>query len=481
VTGPGAISGWEVWDALERTSRDHPAREAVCEYDARGHATAWSYPRLHHEACAVAHTLSRRAAPGDRVVLDGTGGARQISTMLGAIRAGLWVLPVPLQTTPHELGNLFHRANARLVIGPQQRLPERGWLDWKATEGQHTPEPTITPGGVMMVTSGTTGARKLALRDCAALDADARHVRDATGLTPEDRVLLAISLSHSYALDLIVGAVLAGACVETVPVFDLPTIASRIARGATVFPGVPFLFEGLGARWEGAGDLRLAFSAGTRLPCSTRRAFTDVTGVPIGDLYGATELGTVVFRDPLDGDPAPGLVGRPLPGVSARVLDPSTGRTLAPGEEGELAIRAPSMLCGYEHAEPDLADGHFRTGDLARLDDRGRVHITGRLRFMIEAGGLKLNPIELEEVIERHPGVRECLVLPMPASETVSRIRALVVPDPVAGEPSESELRAYLRERVGPAKIPRRFEFVDALPRSSTGKLMRLPLEEVSR
>jgi len=383
-----------------------------------------------------------------------------------------------MQTTPTELDELCANLGARFVVGPRKRSGARlsgcEWMDWSADDtAEQGSAADREPGGVVLITSGTTGEKKLVMRDAASLDADGANVLAGTSLVATDRVLLAISLSHSYALDMILGSLLAGASMQIVPTFDIPAIVRRLAGGATVFPGVPFLFEGLTPRWEGAGDLRLVFSAGSRLPCTTRLVFTEMTGLPIGDLYGATELGTVVFRDPARGAAEPGLIGSPLPGVSVRVLERESGRVMGAGKEGELAIRSPSMLRGYVHAPAELVDGYFPTGDLARVDERGRVFLTGRTKFVIESGGLKLNPIELESLIETHPGVRECLVVPVPASETITRIKALVVVEPGGAAPTTSVLRAFLRGRVGPAKIPRQFEFVGSLPKSATGKVLR--------
>lgn len=136
------------------------------------------------------------------------------------------------------------------------------------------------------------------------------------------------------------------------------------------------------------------------------------------------------------------------------------------------------MLCGYVDEQLELVDGFSRTGDLAMVSADGSVTLTGRVKEIIEAGGVKFNPLEVEREVERHPAVRECLVQPVRASATITRLRALIVLEPGARTPSEAELRAHLRGRVGSAKIPRRFECVESLPRTRTGKPLRTAEEK---
>jgi acyl-coenzyme A synthetase/AMP-(fatty) acid ligase len=144
-----------------------------------------------------------------------------------------------------------------------------------------------------------------------------------------------------------------------------------------------------------------------------------------------------------------------------------------PGGEGELAVTAPSMLSRYFDDPLPLREGLFHTGDLARLSADGNLYITGRTGLLIETAGRKVNPLEIEAVLTSHPGVAACLVLPMRQTETVQRLRAIIEPREGATPPSDDELRAFARERLAPHKMPRTFECRKALPRTSTGKLLR--------
>ncbi|MFY7895082.1 MAG: AMP-binding enzyme [Phycisphaerales bacterium] len=148
-------------------------------------------------------------------------------------------------------------------------------------------------------------------------------------------------------------------------------------------------------------------------------------------------------------------------------------RVCAIDEEGELLVHASSMASRYADGPLRSSDGYWRSGDVARRRSSGELEITGRWKLLIDVGGFKVNPIEVERVIASHPGVAACLVTGMHASETVERLRAQYVQAAEAPPVSENALRAYVRERLSAAKVPRTFERVDALPRSVTGKILR--------
>jgi acyl-coenzyme A synthetase/AMP-(fatty) acid ligase len=233
---------------------------------------------------------------------------------------------------------------------------------------------------------------------------------------------------------------------------------------------------------RGAGSLRLAYSAGGPMPLPVEARFRAAAGMGIGQLYGATELGLVTFSHPAATGFDPASVGAPVMGVSIRILDPdepNPDRPLSPDAEGHVAVAAPSMLSGYLSAQSPIVGGHFLTGDLGRLDPQGRLFLTGRLKLFIDVGGLKVNPAEVERVLLAYPGVKECIVVPIRVSDTVERIRAVLVPAAGAapGALSPESLRRFAQERLAPHKVPRVFEIRPALPRSPTGKILRRELE----
>ena len=185
-------------------------------------------------------------------------------------------------------------------------------------------------------------------------------------------------------------------------------------------------------------------------------------------LYGATEIGSVTFTLPSDEGFDRATVGRPMGGVEFRT-----------DGEGQLLARSPSMMTEYVgDKSPLTAEGFFPTGDLGRLDARGNLVIEGRLKFLIDVGGLKVNPAEVERAIGEHPAIAACVVVPMRLSETVWRLKAIITPTDLKRPPAADELRRFARERLTSYKIPRVFELRDSLPRTATGKILRHLLVE---
>ena len=232
-----------------------------------------------------------------------------------------------------------------------------------------------------------------------------------------------------------------------------------------MFPGVPMQFAHL-AEAPVAADLshlRLCFSAGTALPRETFDAFLRRFGVPVRQLYGCTEAGTLTAN--LDADPvaACGSAGRPVGEVEVRI------------EDGEIAVRSPAMTRGYSDDEElnrqVFRDGWFLTGDMGRLDDDGRLWVAGRKKRLIEVAGHKVDPVEVEDVVMAHPQVREAVVVGVRArvggEETV---KAVVVSGDGCGERDVIE---FCRERLASFKVPQLVEFRDEIPRSPLGKVLR--------
>jgi len=210
---------------------------------------------------------------------------------------------------------------------------------------------------------------------------------------------------------------------------------------------------------------------------------------PLFGIYGLTEsTGGVVQLDPDDHDPdGPRerllrAAGRPLPWVELRVVDPKTGTDRARGEIGEVCLRAPNVMAGYfERPRETTAvltpDGWLRTGDGGYLDDEGYLFLTDRIKDMIVSGGENVYPVEVEEVLAHHPDVTEVAVIGVPDERWGETVKALVVRRP-GSTPTADELVEFARERLAGYKLPRSIEFVDDLPRSATGKVLKRELRD---
>ena len=247
--------------------------------------------------------------------------------------------------------------------------------------------------------------------------------------------------------------------------------------GATHLPGVPALYERLSVLpppvGKGGHRVECAYSAGSPLPGAVREAMEERWGLRVGQLYGTTETGSITLDHPADAGVDPRSVGLAFPGVRVRVVDPATRGELARGEEGELVVEAASMMRGYvDGATPWEAGGGFATGDLARLDATGRLFITGRLKLLIDVGGRKVNPAEVEAVLLEHPSVGGAAVVPLRQTACVERVRAVV--EPRAGHAVEGEeVRRWCRERLPGWMVPRVVEVRERLPRTGMGKVVR--------
>ncbi len=536
-------AGFGLLAALARHARERGADEAVTECDARGRrGVNWAelYAMVRARASVLARAGARARGGGRGVCVDVAGelgpvvvplepGAEMAAWTLAGLQAGRCVLPLHPTAVASEGPGVARRAGAFAVVLPMPGFPGReaalalaSALNMSVPDGpwnassragvatsaqlavcvasrsdlppEHaragvTVRPALGPS-LVLASSGTTGLPRLAVRSLAALDADARQVVAGLGLTAQSVLMAVIPLSHSYGVDVLVGSVLSGAALRVVHPMDACVVARELCAGVTVLPGVPFVFEALARCTPGAHvTLRTAVSAGSPLPARAATAFTKSWGVPVGQLFGSTELGTVLVRRADDQDQAQNAdraheadlhacVGPPLPGVRVRVLDLRDPARDAPaGETGELCVAASSMLSAYLDEPGGLEasltpDGLLRTGDLASLDARGRVHIRGRTRLLIDIGGFKVNPLEVEHALLTHPGVAEAAVLGVAQSETLQRLRAIVVPASGTSLTSTS-LRAHLRRLLSPAKLPRRFDLADSLPKTATGKLRR--------
>lgn len=432
----------QLLDRIAAVARDHPSRVAY----RFGDGSAIGYRELAAEIAAASADL-----PRDRVVIVHLGNVRRMPTMiLAALGAGLDCLPIHASATAAEVAALA----ARVDVSPH------------------------ASGTLLLTSSGSTGVPKIIRRSAASLDAVAANVVEAIGFEPGDVVLASVPLAHSYGIEHgLLAPLWAGATVELADGLDLPHFSAAIARGVSIFPSVPAVLERL-ADVEGLTNLRNAraiYSAGGPLPDGVRERFVTRYGVPVGQLYGSTEVGSVTYRRGAEGDG----VGWPMRGVSVRVLDlDAPGSLAAPGATGEIAIRAPSMFDRYHDGDSaPLVDGHFLTGDLGHLDAEGSLILTGRSKLLIDTGGPKVDPLEVERTLESHPGVAACVVVPMRQSDAVCRLRAIVVPR-AGATPTSAELREFARQRLAGYKVPRVVEFRSELPRSAAGKVARRQLEE---
>jgi acyl-CoA synthetase (AMP-forming)/AMP-acid ligase II len=315
----------------------------------------------------------------------------------------------------------------------------------------------------LKITSATTGPARCIAFTAAQLAADADQLVPTMGLRPEWPNLGAISLAHSYGFSNLVTPLLLHGIPLILPGSALPEAVRRAATlvPALTLPGVPALWRA----WHEADAIpphtRLALSAGAPLPLPLETAVFARHGLKLHNFYGASECGGIAYDATETPRTDPALAGTAVRGVDLDVA-----------ENGCLVVSSPAVGQTYwPEPNPALAEGRFHTADLATWRE-GRLYLRGRASDVINVAGRKVSPEVIEEALLAHPGVRECVVLgvPAPESDRGEDIAAVVVPRaPV----SEAELRAHLAARLPAWQVPRVWRFMAALPVSPRGKVSR--------
>jgi long-chain acyl-CoA synthetase len=453
--------------ALERTVQRRGDAPALFAGD-----TTLTWRELVQRAGGVARRLVEQGLkPGDRVALLLPNGWRFAVALLGGLMAGATVSPLNPMLAAAERARILADLRPRIVL---DAIGEET-ADWSRPLEPRAP-------ALILYTSGSTGRPKGAVLSHAALDAAlVSWAGPVMGLTGTDCVLAALPLSHSFGINgALLAPILGGARVAMVEPFSPAGALTAIARhGVTVFPGVATMFRRLldtpALDPADLKSLRLAVSGAAPCPWDLAQEWRARTGVRILRGYGMTELfRPISFRadDPLD---VPDAIGRPVPGVELRIVD-EAGRPRPAGETGELWIRSPAVMEGYLEAHEDtravLADGWFRTGDLATVSAEGFVTIAGRRKELILRGGYSVVPAEVEAVLLTHPAVAEAAVVGVPHPDLGEEVAAFVTlhagsaVDPAA-------LIAHCRESLAGYKYPRRLTVVPQLPKSATGKILK--------
>ncbi|MEO6436508.1 MAG: class I adenylate-forming enzyme family protein [Tepidisphaeraceae bacterium] len=457
-------SPMELLARLDRHATDSPHRPAVREVGS-GRTITWR--QLADAVRDSSAQIAQRVPAGAVVILRCPNACNFHIAFLGALAAGATVFPIPPDSVEREFTAAADKSSAVATIDERLVIHSLHSSETWVANPCHGVDQGLQ-SGLLLQSSGTTALPKIVRRDARSLDAVCANMVHAIGITAADHVLSCVPLCHSYGLEHgLLAPVFAGATVHLAQGFDLATVRRELAgSGITVFPAVPSIYEMLGNLPEAQScfpTLRVAYSAGGPLPASVFEKVRDAYGLRVGQLYGATEIGSVTFAHPAADHFDPASVGQAMNGVELKI-DASS----------QLHVRATSMMSGYVGDDSPLThDGFFPTGDLARIDALGDLFITGRLKLLIDVGGLKVNPLEVEQTICQHPAVAACVVVPLWLSETVSRLKAIVTLADPASPPTTGDLRRFVRQRLTAHKVPRVFEVRESLPRSATGKILR--------
>lgn len=375
------------------------------------------------------------------------------------------------------------------VIALHARAEAVGLFDLAGEAGA----PPAAPGpagaddtALVLHTSGTTSRPKIVPLSQRNLCASARNIVDSLALTPADTCLNIMPLFHIHGLmAAVLSSLAAGASVDCSPGFNALKFFTWMARARpSWYTAVPTMHQAILARAArnrsvvAAARLRLIRSSSAALPPQIMAGLEETFGAPVIESYGMTEASHQMTSNPLP--PAvrkPGTVGRAAgPEVGIMGEDDAL---LAPGAVGEIVIRGDNVTAGYENNPAANAaaftEGWFRTGDQGVLDAEGYLAITGRLKEIINRGGEKISPREVDEVLLDHPAVAQALTFAMPHAKLGEEVAAVIVLRQGA-DADAGALRDFAAARLADFKVPRRIVFLDEIPKGATGKLQRIGL-----
>jgi oxalate---CoA ligase len=371
--------------------------------------------------------------------------------------------------------------------------PERGagtfTLQYEGSGGTPQAVRAASPDDIALVlhTSGTTSRPKIVPLAHKNIAASASNIRKTLALTADDRGLVIMPLFHIHGLIAALSAPLsAGGEVCCSPGFNALKFFGWVDEvKPTWYTGVPTMHQAILLRAPGNQDvvknhrLRFIRSSSSALPPTVIAELERVFGIPVVEAYGMTEAAHQMASNPLAGARKPGTVG-PSGGPEIRIVD-DTGTTVPRGQTGEIVIKGPNVMSAYENnpkANADaFYDGWFRTGDQGVMDDDGYVAITGRLKEIINRGGEKISPREVDEIIMDHPAVHQCVTFAVPHDMLGEEVAAaIVLRQGVAA--TDKELREFASARLAPYKVPKKILILDQIPVGATGKLQRIGLAQ---
>ncbi|HXG30231.1 MAG TPA: class I adenylate-forming enzyme family protein, partial [Thermodesulfobacteriota bacterium] len=420
-----------------------------------------------------------------------------ITGFFGVLSTGAIAVPINTAYKEEEVGFYISHSSAGLTLTEEGLRPlvERASAcasqvavirgdktDWRFSNGNIRGNPGIQiepdDEAIYLYSTGSTGKPKRVSRTHFNLTALADNHTQTVGWTEEDRILLAIPLSHTYAFGNFISAIKVGASIYTMGEFNRNRVIDLIERESiTVFPAVPFMLGVLAETFlpksRDLSSLRLVISAGAPLPRETFYRFHERFGIYPRQLYGSTETGVISINLSDDIVRKSDSVGRPVKNVEVEIFREDGSRAQM-GELGEIAVRSPSMTTGYyglpDETERAFRDGYYFTGDLGRIDEEGYIYILGRKRLFINISGNKVDPQEVENLLLKHQKVKEAVVLGVKDDRGNEIVKAVIVPK----ERMETrEIYEFCKGRISDFKIPRIIEFRDEIPKSPTGKVLR--------
>jgi long-chain acyl-CoA synthetase len=475
-----------------------------------------TFAELDRESSRVARSLQGRGiSPGDRVSIFSQNRWEWIVSYHGALKAGAVVNPLNVMLTGEEVAYTLTDAGATVLLASGDRLdavakalagltslrlvvsfdetsyPAVPFADLLALEDDPTFEPyPVDPEALACIayTSGTTGRAKGAMQSHRSLVLNCAYTATMHARTADDVVVSALPAPHVYGNVAINSTFLVGGTVVLMPRFYPAGVLERISKyRATLLEGVPAMYAMLLADQSlveaDLSSLTRSTVGGQTIAESVIDAWEQRSGAPMIELWGMTELSGLGTTHAFHAPNVHGSIGVTLPGVEAKVSDPENPQLeRVAGEPGELMVRGPIVTMGY-YNNPEATkqtiepDGWLHTGDIATHDGAGHFFVVDRLKDMILTAGYNVYPAEIERVMIGHPAVALVAVGREP-DEVKGEVAHAYVVLAAGHKPDTDSLLAYCREHLSAYKVPRAVHYVDVLPTTSSGKLMRRKLGE---
>jgi long-chain acyl-CoA synthetase len=501
-------------DILDFRARSQGQREALVCGDERV-----SYNDLKHQAQVFTKHLHQMGVKaGDRVGYYVPNSIDFVAGFFGAFAAGAIIVPINPLLKPDEIAHILSDSQSKTIVVHEELLPfvQQALPNIPSLQSMLViPSTTLTarptfPASLRIVeldrhqsvesilwpaqissnqlpaiiiyTSGTTGKPKGAVLSHHNLLTSFPSRLEMFDVDENDRLLGALPMCHIFGVSVVIlGAIGRGATLVILPKFEAKAALEIIEREhITLMPAVPamyqmMLYELAQANYD-LSSMRFCWSGGSPLPVEVLDQVTSKFGAPLIEGYGLTETSCVSTINPLHGARKPGSVGPAIPGVQVEIMDES-GRLLPPGAEnvGEIVVRGTNVMIGYynqpQASAEALKDGWFHTGDLGYKDADEYFWIVGRKKELIIRGGQNVYPKEIEDIIAKLKGVREVAVIGVPDPIMGERVKAVVA----TGDSSltEDRVKEHCEQFLANYKVPRIVEFVAALPRNSTGKVLK--------
>lgn len=487
---------------LEDSAFYFPDRPAVFEGERE-----ISYREFNRESnCVATALINLGIKPGDHIALYAPSSYWWLACYFGILKAGAVAVTLPGTLTPGELTQLLEDARPRILFTINEKLNDLGdrscrpYLEKVISSGGDIAYEALVEKGshtfkavdrdrkdtaAILYTGGTTGIPKGVMLTHENIKSSVHNICYYERANENDRALCFLPPNHIFAQIHIMGSMVqvAGSLVIQ-PSFDMDRVLDAIKRyRITKFFAVPTIYyrllqlDGLKER---LGDVNYCFSAAASMPGEIVREWKSRTDLNIYESYGMTETATMVTYNHHIRHVV-GSVGTAVNIVEVQIRDPQ-GNVLGPRQEGEICIRGPNVMKGYlnkpKETEAAFWGDWLRSGDLGIFDDNGYVYIIDRIKDMIITGGENVYPREIEEALYKRPDVGQCSVVGLPDKEYGERVTACVVPKQKEQVPDPADLKAFLKTCLSPFKVPKEYIFLDELPKSSTGKILKRELKK---